>query len=637
MQSVQLAASELWVTLIFCAILYLFREGLRQKPVTKLLLIVCITRLVSDAVSWAFDGVPGLFLGVLTKISNYVTFVSNDAVSLAFSIFIWQLIKNKDQKPDVVLKIYWALEAVTIGALTLNLHFGWFYSFDSGNGYSRGPYYRITHVAAIAALAVVLWLLLRYHHRFSKNQKFLVWSYLILMAGATIYESMSFGLSLQTYAQTLSALIAFLIGEIELRQELLLTQEKLKQSNQELQEEENKAEAASVAKSNFLFNMSHDIRTPMNAILGYTQLIKRELSKPGELDQTKLLNYQEKVEHSGNLLLSIINNVLDMARIESGKAELNEEYCDTATIAAELMSVFESDVQKKQLHMKSDWQVPHRYLMVDQTKLKEIFLNLVSNAIKYTPEGGTITIRAVELPCDRAGYLCIKMEIEDTGIGMSKEYLPKLFEPFTRERNSTTTRVIGTGLGMPIVKKLVELMGGSIAVESELGKGTKFTLILYHRLADGPYAPQETEISEEKKKTILRGKHILLAEDNDLNAEIAQTILEESGLLVDRVEDGVQCVAAIEQKPAGSYDLILMDIQMPNLDGYQATQTIRNLTDPEKANLPIVAMTANAFQEDREKALSVGMNDHIAKPVDLKKIEEVLFKLWCAAEGEAGS
>ena len=210
---------------------------------------------------------------------------------------------------------------------------------------------------------------------------------------------------------------------------------------------------------------------------------------------------------------------------------------------------------------------------------------------------------------------------------MSKEYLPKLFEPFTRERNSTTTKVIGTGLGMPIVKKLVELMGGSIAVESELGKGTKFTLILYHRLADRPYAPQETEISEAEKKTILRGKRILLAEDNDLNAEIAQTILEESGFLVDHVEDGAKCVAAIEQKPAGSYDLILMDIQMPNLDGYQATQAIRALADPEKANLPIVAMTANAFQEDKERALSVGMNDHIAKPIDIPKVEEALLSV----------
>ena len=212
MQSVQLAASEVWVTLIFGVIMYLFRSELKQKKVTKTLLIVCITRLLSDAVSWAFDGVPGLFFGILTKCSNYVTFVSNDLVSLVFSIFLWNLIRTDDEKPGMILKTYWTIEAIAIGALTLNLHFGWFYSFDSGNGYSRGSYYQMTHIAPTAALFVVLWLLIRHHDKFSKNLKFLGWSYLGLMAGATIYEYMNFGLSLQTYAQTFSALVAFFCG-----------------------------------------------------------------------------------------------------------------------------------------------------------------------------------------------------------------------------------------------------------------------------------------------------------------------------------------------------------------------------------------------------------------------------------------
>lgn len=627
MQSVQIAASEIWVTLIFCGILYLFKNELNEKKITKILLIACIIRLVSDAVSWAFDGVPGLFLGIITKISNYLTFVSNDVVSLVFSIFIWRLIKDENEKPDIVLKAYWVLEVIAIGALTLNLYFGWFYSFDSSNGYSRGEYYQLTHVAPVAALFIVLWLLIKYRSKFSKNQKFLGWSYFILMAGATLYEYMNFGLSLQTYAQTFSALTAFLVGEIEIRQNLLLTQERLEQKNEELREEEKKAEAANIAKSNFLFSMSHDIRTPMNAIIGYTQLVKKELNKSKEINQKKILEYQEKIEYSGNILLSIINNVLDMARIESGNAELEEEYLDTTTVITELMSVFESDVKKKNISIYSEWDVPHRYIIVDVTKIKEIFLNLISNAVKYTPEGGTITIRGVELPCDKVGYICIKTEIEDNGIGMSKEYLPYLFEPFTRERNSTSTKVIGTGLGMPIVKKLVGLMGGNIEVESELGKGTKFTLILYHRLANESYHINEIKIPEEEKKKILQGKHILLAEDNELNAEIAKTILEESGFIVDHVEDGIQCVAKMEQMPAGSYDLILMDIQMPNMDGYKATHAIRELTDEVKASIPIVAMTANAFEEDKRMALSKGMNAHIAKPIDIEKIEEVLFSI----------
>ena len=244
MQSVQLAASEIWVTLIFCVIMYLFKGELKQKKVTKILMIVCITRLVSDAVSWAFDGVPGLFWGTITRTSNYITFVSNDLVSLVFSIFIWNLVRSEDEKPGIVLKAYWALEAIAVGALTLNLYFGWFYSFDSGNGYSRGSYYQMTHIAPIAALLVVLWMLVKYHDRFSKNQKFLGWTYFVLMAGATAYEYMNFGLSLQTYAQTFSALMAFFVGEIEIRQNLIVTQKRLEQKNQELKEEEKKVEAA---------------------------------------------------------------------------------------------------------------------------------------------------------------------------------------------------------------------------------------------------------------------------------------------------------------------------------------------------------------------------------------------------------
>lgn len=407
----------------------------------------------------------GSFFCIITRISNYLTFVSNDVVSLVFSVFIWKLIEDENEKPDIVIKVYWSLETIAIGALTLNLYFGWFYSFDSSNVYSRGSYYPLTHIAPAAALFIVLWLLIKYRSKFSKNQKFLGWTCFILMTGATLYEYMNFGLSLQTYAQTFSALIALFVGEIEVRQDLLIVQEELKQKNEELKEEEKKAEAANIAKSNFLFNMSHDIRTPMNAIIGYTQLIGKELKRPEEIDRKKILDYQGKIERSGNLLLSIISNVLDMARIESGKAELNEEYVDTKAIADKLMSVFEAETRKKNITMHADWNIQHRYLIADQTKIKEIFLNIISNAVKYTPEGGSVMLRADELPCDREGYICVRTEIEDTGIGMSKEYLPYLFEPFTRERNSTTARAIGTGLGMPVVKKLVELMGGRIEVE----------------------------------------------------------------------------------------------------------------------------------------------------------------------------
>ena len=380
------------------------------------------------------------------------------------------------------------------------------------------------------------------------------------------------------------------------------------------------AEKANAAKSDFLFNMSHDIRTPMNALLGYSELMKRELTDP------KLLDYQEKMEQSGNLLLSIINNVLDMARIESGKMELDENYVKIRDIYQGVYKIFQAEAEKKGIHLEMEYKVQHEHVICDETKNREVFLNLISNAVKYTASGGTITIRIAELGCDRQDYVRIQTEVIDTGIGMSEEFLPSLFEAFARERNTTAAKVAGTGLGMPIIKKYVDMMGGTIEVESKLGEGSKFTVIMEYRIADKGYYEQDTDPSPDTEETDrISGKHVLLAEDNDLNAEIAEFILEDMGLIVDRVEDGIQCVARMEQKPAGTYDLILMDIQMPNMDGYKATQAIRRLADKEKAGIPIIAMTANAFEEDRKKALAKGMNGHIAKPVDAEKVKKTIL------------
>jgi len=378
------------------------------------------------------------------------------------------------------------------------------------------------------------------------------------------------------------------------------------------------AEKANAAKSDFLFNMSHDIRTPMNALLGYSELIKRELTDP------KLLDYQEKMEQSGNLLLSIINNVLDMARIESGKVELDEDYVKIRDIYQGIYKIFQAEAEKKGIHLKMECDVKHEHVICDETKNREIFLNLISNAVKYTASGGRVTIRITELDCDRKDYVRIRTQVIDTGIGMSEEFLPSLFEAFARERNTTDGKIAGTGLGMPIIKKYIDMMYGTIEVESKQGEGSKFTVTLEYRIADKSYYERATEKFSDMDETRISGKHILLAEDNDLNAEIAEFILEDMGLIVERVEDGVQCVSRIEQKPAGTYDLILMDIQMPNMDGYRATEMIRGLSDKDKATIPIIAMTANAFEEDRKKALAKGMNGHIAKPVDAEKVEKTI-------------
>ena len=380
------------------------------------------------------------------------------------------------------------------------------------------------------------------------------------------------------------------------------------------------AEKANAAKSDFLFNMSHDIRTPMNALLGYSELMKRELTDP------KLLDYQEKIEQSGNLLLSIINNVLDMARIESGKMELDENYVKIRDIYQGVYKIFQAEAEKKGIRLEMEYNVRHEHVICDETKNREVFLNLISNAVKYTASGGTVTIRITELDCDRKDYVRIQSQVIDTGIGMSEEFLPSLFEAFSRERNTTTGKVAGTGLGMPIIKQYIDMMGGTIEAESKLGEGSRFIVTLEYRIADKNYYEQDTEKASDMNETgRISGKHILLAEDNDLNAEIAEFILEDMGLLVDRVEDGIQCVAKMEQEPAGTYDLILMDIQMPNMDGYKATEVIRGLADKSKATIPIIAMTANAFEEDRKKALAKGMNGHIAKPVAAEKVEKTIL------------
>ena len=381
------------------------------------------------------------------------------------------------------------------------------------------------------------------------------------------------------------------------------------------------AKSANKAKTEFLNNMSHDIRTPMNVILGYNQLMKSLLTEPKQLD------YQKKIEQSGKLLLSIINNVLDMARIESGNMKVDENFEIVGEVVDEILSTFSSEAEEKEIHLSSSMQVTHKNILCDSTKIRKIYVNLVSNAIKYTPSGGNITIIVEELPCEKEGYMKVKSEIKDTGIGMSKEYLPTLFEPFSREHNTTTGKVGGTGLGMAIVKKMVDLMGGSIEVESEPGKGTIFTFTLIHKIADKKYYSRKIETAESSDSVEkLRGKHVLLAEDNNLNAEIAVAVLEKTGLVIDRVEDGIQCVSRIEQLPSETYDLILMDIQMPNMDGYKATQCIRHLNDKKKAKIPIIAMTANAFEEDKKRAIDAGMNGHIAKPIEIDKLVSEILK-----------
>ena len=393
--------------------------------------------------------------------------------------------------------------------------------------------------------------------------------------------------------------------------------------NEKLEIALKKAEDASLAKTSFLNNMSHDIRTPMNVILGYAQLMENELNGK---DIPEALEHLEKLQQSGNLLLSIINNVLDMARIESGRMEIDENYCRIEDVWKSLFAVFDEKARKKNISLHYTMNVEHEHVLTDVTKIKEILVNILSNAIKYTPAGGSVMVYVDELPCDESGYMIVRIRISDTGIGMSQDYLTKIFEAFTREKNTTKSKIAGTGLGMSIVKNYVDLLGGTIDVESELGKGSTFTVTLKHRIADERYYVKKHIEEPGTGNEILEGRNILLAEDNDLNAEIAEAILERAGLRIERVENGIQCVNRILKMPAGTYDMIFMDIQMPEMDGYKATQAIRNLPDKDKACIPIIAMTANAFAEDKRKTMEAGMNAHLSKPLNVPKLMDTIRK-----------
>lgn len=381
------------------------------------------------------------------------------------------------------------------------------------------------------------------------------------------------------------------------------------------------AQEASEAKTRFLFNMSHDIRTPMNAIMGFTELLNRNLD-----DQEKARGYLRKIQNASSLLLTIINQVLEMARIESGTVTLKLEATDLSALFHSVNTVFEADIQKKNIQYSEDAHVPHKFAYCDKTKLEEIYLNIVSNAIKYTPDGHAIRVEIHELPSEDKKKACYRFTCEDSGIGMSADYLPYIFDEFSREHTTTENKVVGTGLGLPIVKSLIELMGGTIQVESTQGVGTKFTVDLALTLASREEVYPTPEALAEAEHAKLRGRRILLAEDNDLNAEIAIELLGEKGLLIERAADGEECCTMLAQAPEGYYDLVLMDIQMPRMNGYEAAAKIRGMADVKKAGIPIIAMTANAFAEDRQAALDAGMNAHVAKPIDMAVLLPTLLR-----------
>ena len=420
-----------------------------------------------------------------------------------------------------------------------------------------------------------------------------------------------------------TAILSYLLSLMVATLFYLYSSKKYQQEQYAIQLEKSAEQArnANEAKTRFLFNMSHDIRTPMNAIIGFSDLLEKNLD-----DRVKAKGYLKKIQSSSNLLLTIINQVLEMARIESGKAVLTLEPCNLSALFHSVNLVFEEDVKKKGIHFYVKTNVEHKYAYCDQTKLQEIYLNIVSNAIKYTPQDHAITINIQEVPSMQENLARYIFICEDTGYGMSEDFVPHIFEEFSREHTTTENKIIGTGLGLSIVKSMIDLMGGTIQVESHEGKGTKFTVDVSLEIASSEDVNETEDVSNEININERNHKRILLAEDNDLNAEIACEILKSEGYLVEHASHGQQCVEMLQEAEDGYYDLILMDIQMPFMDGYEACKEIRKMKDTQKANIPIIAMTANAFEEDKQMAIKAGMNDHVPKPMDMRVLSPVLQK-----------
>ena len=417
----------------------------------------------------------------------------------------------------------------------------------------------------------------------------------------------------------LMAFILYVRNSIKSRRQMEIAEKEIREAKDQMEDALQRAESANAAKSRFLFNMSHDIRTPMNAILGYAELLNGYDDIP-----ERARAYIGNIKKSGEYLLELINEVLEMARIENGTVELNEDTGNLSDMYETLQVVFSEECHKRNQKLDFDINLTHSWFYYDQRKVESIFLNIISNAVKYTPDGGIITVHVAECESKENGWITIRNVVKDNGLGMTAEFLPKIFDSFTRERTVTENKIVGSGLGMGIVKKYVDLMNGEIHVESSPGEGTEVTVTLTFRKVEETSIPDRDRIESTEDVEHL---NILLAEDNELNREIATEILKGAGFTVDSVEDGIACVAAIRDAAPDTYDLILMDVQMPNMDGLQATKKIRELPNPKKAEVKIIAVTANVFETDRQKVIEAGMNGFIGKPIEIPKLLEEISRV----------
>lgn len=559
----------------------------------------------------------------LAHMSQITVFVLNSAFMIAetFVTYEWFVFFEHVQDSFLIksklVRLFGIVPLVLITALSIASWWThWLFYADDAGVYHRGTLFALQIVFPYTYVVVTLVSAVAYSITRKEKRSAVIMTIALIPALICSVLQVIAGGSYILAGLTLSAIFVYM----ELCMEDIRKVEKLamlEKSKRELEEALDMANKANSAKTVFLNSMSHDIRTPMNAIIGFTDLLGENLG-----DEKKARDYIGKIKSSSDYLLSLINNVLEMARIESGRSDLDERDISVEKSLDAVYWIFEAQMKEKHIDFIWDVNVKHNNIKCDVVKLKEILVNIINNAYKYSLPGDSVAVRIEEIPCDRDGYARIQTTVKDTGIGMSEEFLEHIFEDFTRAQTSTESGQFGTGLGMAIVKKIVDLMGGTIDVQSKQGVGTTFTVTLEHKIAE--IAAENREVVKSTEDYSFRGKRILLVEDNDLNAEIAQTILAGTGMTVDRACDGIQCVDVLKGSEPGYYDMVLMDIQMPNMDGYEATRIIRQLEDKRLSEIPIIAMTANAFAEDRKQAFDAGMNGHIAKPINAENLKMTL-------------
>lgn len=559
----------------------------------------------------------------LAHMSQITVFVLNSAFMIAetFVTYEWFVFFEHVQDSFLIksklVRLFGIVPLVLITALSIASWWThWLFYADDAGVYHRGTLFALQIVLPYTYVVVTLVSAVAYSITRKEKRSAVIMTIALIPALICSVLQVIAGGSYILAGLTLSAIFVYM----ELCMEDIRKVEKLamlEKSKRELEEALDMANKANSAKTVFLNSMSHDIRTPMNAIIGFTDLLGENLG-----DEKKARDYIGKIKSSSDYLLSLINNVLEMARIESGRSDLDERDISVEKSLDAVYWIFEAQMKEKHIDFIWDVNVKHNNIKCDVVKLKEILVNIINNAYKYSLPGDSVAVRIEEIPCDRDGYARIQTTVKDTGIGMSEEFLEHIFEDFTRAQTSTESGQFGTGLGMAIVKKIVDLMGGTIDVQSKQGVGTTFTVTLEHKIAE--IAAENREVVKSTEDYSFRGKRILLVEDNDLNAEIAQTILAGTGMTVDRACDGIQCVDVLKGSEPGYYDMVLMDIQMPNMDGYEATRIIRQFEDKRLSGIPIIAMTANAFAEDRKQAFDAGMNGHIAKPINAENLKMTL-------------